>query len=71
MAKLFNKIWKYSFLGVLLSIFIVPFLPLPSEFSKYTAITFITIFLFLTIVRLLFAMAAPPIVTARIEKDDR
>ncbi|MCT6882209.1 hypothetical protein J3U75_04485 [Snodgrassella sp. B3088] len=71
MAKLFNKIWKYSFLGVLLSIFIVPFLPLSSEFSKYTAITFVTIFLFLTIVRLLFAMAAPPIVTARIEKEDR
>jgi len=71
MAKLFNKIWKYSFLGVLLSIFVVPFLPLPGDFSKNTAITLTTIFLFLTIVRLLFAMAAPPIVTVRIEKDDR
>jgi len=71
MVKLFNRIWKYSFFGVLISFFVVSLLPLPGEFSKNTVITFTTIFLFLTIVRLLFAIAAPPIVTVRIEKDDR
>ncbi|PIT16426.1 hypothetical protein BGI32_04640 [Snodgrassella alvi] len=70
-ARIFNKLWKYSFLGCVLCPFIFALIPIiPSEISKYILISFTTAFLFLTIVRLLFAMAAPPIVTVRMERDD-
>ncbi|PIT20142.1 hypothetical protein [Snodgrassella alvi] len=69
-ARIFNKLWKYSFLGCVLCPFIASFLPLPDDIIKYMFVFFASAFLFLTIVRLLFAMAAPPVVTVRIERDD-
>lgn len=69
-VRIFNKLWKYSFLGFIL-VPPVTSLFLPNEFVfKYLFIPFGAVFLFLTIVRLLFAMAAPPVVTVRIERDD-
>ncbi|MCO6520578.1 MAG: hypothetical protein J6582_06000 [Snodgrassella sp.] len=69
-ARIFNKLWKYSFLGSVLSPLIAAFLPLPDDIIEYMFVFFLSAFLFLTIVRLLFAMAAPPIVTVRMERDD-
>ncbi|MCO6525494.1 hypothetical protein [Snodgrassella sp.] len=69
-ARIFNKLWKYSFLGCVLTVFIASLLPLPDDIIKYMFVFFCSAFLFLTIVRLLFAMAAPPVVTVRIERDD-
>jgi hypothetical protein len=69
-ARIFNKLWKYSFLGCVLTPFVALIPIIPSEISFTVAMFFVVAFLFLTIVRLLFAMAAPPIVTVRMERDD-
>lgn len=70
-ARIFNKLWKYSFLGCVLCPFIFALIPIiPSEISFTVAMSFVVAFVFLTIVRFLFAMAAPPVVTVRIERDD-
>lgn len=70
-VRIFNKLWKYSFWGCVLCPFIFALLPIiPMKISYTVTISFAVAFLSLTIVRLLFAMAAPPVVTVRIERDD-
>lgn len=70
-TRIFYKLWKYSFFGGVLCPFIFALLPIiPMKISYTVTISFAVAFLFLTIVRLLFAMAAPPVVTVRIERDD-
>jgi hypothetical protein len=69
-TRIFYKLWKYSFWCFIIIPFVASLLLSNEIVFKYLFIPFGTAFLFLTIVCFLFAMAAPPVVTVRIERDD-
>ena len=69
MKRFFFKSWKYVFLGWLIIPLIASFLP--SEVTlKYLFLPLGVSFLFLTVVCFLLILAAPPVVSIKVEKDD-
>lgn len=71
MKRFFFKSWKYVFLGWLIIPLIASFLPIPSEVTlKYLFLPLGVSFLFLTVVCFLLILAAPPVVSIKVEKDD-
>lgn len=70
-TRIFYKLWKYSFFGGILCPLIFALLPIiPSKVALYITMCFGFTCACLTIVCFLLAIAAPPVVTVRIERDD-
>jgi len=71
MKRFFFKSWKYVFLSWLIIPLIASFLPIPSEVTlNYLFLPLGVSFLFLTAVCFLLILAAPPVVSVKVEKDD-